>query len=156
MSNPRLRSILPSAMFLLLAAGASLVAYGAWVRPLREAGEMLQSGDLRGALERFKAAEARFDHVALAKQLFPGDYAGVLASEVWILYRLGELDETIERTASDPSGRLRFWSGCALLGKARGEQKGDAALTWLTRAKEEFRRTLESDPDDWDAKFNYE
>jgi len=31
-----------------------------------------------------------------------------------------------------------------------------AQLAWLTRAQQEFRQALESSPEDWDAKFNYE
>ena len=156
MSGQRLRAVLPVVMALVLGTGLVLVAYGAWARPMREGAEAVRDGDLRAALERFKAAEERFDRLPLAKELFPSDYAAVLANQAWLLYRLGDLDATIERAAADPSGRVRFWAGCALFTKARNEEKPENQLAWLTRAQQEFRQALESSPEDWDAKFNYE
>jgi hypothetical protein len=150
------RSVMAAALVLLLAAGLSLVAYDAWARPMREGAEAVERGDLRAALDRFKAAEARFDRLPLAKRLFASDYSDVLVHEAWLLYRLGSLDETIERAAADSSGRLRFWSGCALAARARAEEKPEAVLGWLVRAEDEFRKALELSPEDWDAKFNYE
>jgi len=156
MSGQRLRAVLPVVMALVLGAGLVLVSYGAWARPMREGAEAVRHGDLRVSLGRFKAAEERFDRLPLAKELFPNDYAAVLANQAWLLYQLGDLDATIERAAADPSGRVRFWAGCALFTKARNEEKPENQLAWLTRAQQEFRQALESSPEDWDAKFNYE
>ena len=49
-----------------------------------------------------------------------------------------------------------FWSGCALFEKARAEEKPEARLSWMSRAEEELRRAVESAPDDWDTKYDFE
>lgn len=138
-------------------SGAALVAAGAWLRPLAEAERELREGRLEAALERFAAAQARFERMPVAQQALPAAYAASQANQFAALYRLGRYDELIEKAAgAPPLAAIRFWSGCALFVKAREEQQPEARLNWLSRSVEEFRKALEQEPDDWDAKFNYE
>jgi hypothetical protein len=142
---------------LALAAGAALVAAAAWMRPLAEGERAVGEGRLDLALDRFAAAEARFDRVPLSKQALASSYERSQSNQVWLLYRLGRYDAVVEKAAASvPSAPIHFWAGCALFAKARNEKEGEARLGWLTRAGDEFRLALERDPGDWDTKFNYE
>jgi len=144
-------------MAVLLLAGAGALAYARWTRPIAEADEALAGGEFDRALSRYGDAEARFDRVAAAKQLFPSEYHRVVANELWLLYRLERYDETIDKAERAPEGAdPHFWAGCAFVDKARTADNAEARLGWLSRAEEEFRRAVEATPDDWDTKFDYE
>ncbi len=81
----------------------------------------------------------------------------VIENELWVLYRLGRYDETIEKADRAPDGSApHFWSGCAFFEKAVAEEKPEARLGWMSRAEEELRRAVESTPDDWDTKYDFE
>jgi hypothetical protein len=146
-----------AAMVLALLCGLALVGTAAWLGPLAEGGRALRADRLELALERFAAAEARFDQLPLTKQALPGAYAVSQSNQLWVLYRLGRYDALVEKAAmSAPRAPIHFWAGCALFAKAVAEEEAEARLGWLGRASEEFRAALELDPGDWDTKFNYE
>jgi hypothetical protein len=46
--------------------------------------------------------------------------------------------------------------GCALFDKALVQSDRDAKLAMMADAQRAFRRALEADAGDWDARFNYE
>lgn len=155
--TPVLRSAAATAMVLMLLAGCSAIAYGRWMRPAADGDAALADGRYEQALANYADAEARFDKVAAAKELFAGDYNHVMANQLWVLYRLERYDETIDTAQRAPESALpHFWSGSAFFEKARAEEKADPRLGWLTRAEEEFRRALEAEPADWDTKYDFE
>jgi tetratricopeptide (TPR) repeat protein len=124
---------------------------------LRDVDAALADGRYEQALASYADAEARFDRVAAARELFKDDYSHVMGNQLWILHRLERYDEAIDTAQRAPeSARPHFWSGCAFFEKARGEEKPDPRLGWLTRAEEEFRRAVEAAPDDWDTKYDFE
>ena len=144
-------------MVVLLLAGAVGIGYGAWTRPIAAADQALEAGQLEAALSAYAAAEARFDRLPAAKQLFAREYQRVVANQLWALYRLDRYDDTIEKAERAPEGaQPHFWSGCAFFEKGRAEEKPDARLGWLSRAEEELRRAVEASPGDWDTKFDFE
>jgi len=144
-------------MVVLLLAGAVGIGYGVWTRPIAAADQALEAGRLEAALSAYAEAEARFDRVPAAKQLFAGEYQRVVANQLWALYRLTRYDDTIEKAERAPEGaQPHFWSGCAFFEKGRAEEKPEARLGWLTRAEEELRRAVEASPGDWDTKFDFE
>ena len=49
-----------------------------------------------------------------------------------------------------------FWVGCAMFAKSLQEEGAEGQLQWLTRAEDEFKLALASEPADWDTKYNYE
>jgi len=151
------RSAGGAAMVLALVAGSSALAYARWTRPAADADAALADGRYDEALASYVRAETRFDRLAAAKEFFAADYGHVMASQLWLLYRLQRYDETIDKAQRAPEGALpHFWSGCAFFEKARAEEKPESRLAWLTRAEEEFRRAVEAAPDDWDTKFDFE
>ena len=144
-------------MVLALVAGISALAYARWTQPTADGDAALRDGRYAEALASYARAEARFDRLAAAKEFFADDYRHLMASELWLLYRLQRYDETIDGAQRAPEGALpHFWSGCALFEKARAEEKPELRLAWLSRAEEEFRRAVEAAPDDWDTKFDFE
>ena len=144
-------------LLVILCSGVALVAYGYWARPLRESERAIRDGNFEAALRYCNAAEARFNQLRFTKQLLGSDYEALAGNKLWLLFRLGRLDETIDKATEYPeSGFAHFWSACAFFEKARGEEKDESVLGWLNRSQDEFRTALQAKPDDWDAKFNYE
>jgi tetratricopeptide (TPR) repeat protein len=151
------KSLLLGAMVLVLVAGGAALAYARWTDPIAEGDRAIAGGDVERALAAYGRAEARFDRIGAVRQIFADDYAHVIASELWALYRLGRFDDAIEKADRAPdAAQPHWWSGCALFEKARGEEKPEARLGWMTRAEEELRRAVESAPDDWDTKYDFE
>jgi len=152
-----LKTIGSIAVVLLLLAGAASLAYARWTRQVGAGDRALAAGQYEDALTAYRAAEARFNGLPAVRQLFAADYARVVNNELWLLYRLGRYDETIDKAESAPAAaQPHFWSACALYDKAIVEQKPDARLGWLTRAEDEFRRAVEASPADWNTKYDFE
>jgi tetratricopeptide (TPR) repeat protein len=155
--NSRLTSIASGVMVLVLMAGVAALAYARWTQPIADADRALADGDLARAIDGYARAEARFDRLAAAKPLFASEYERAIANQLALLYRLERYDETIDKAERAPDGATpHFWSGCALFAKARSADKPEARLAWMTRAEEELRRAVESQPADWDTKFDFE
>ena len=144
-------------MVLVLLGGVSALAYERWSRPISEGDQLVAEGRLEEALASYGEAEARFDRLPAVKQLVPSEYSHVMANQLWILYRMGKYDEAIDRAAKAPEGAMpHFWAGCAFFEKGKAEQKPEARTGWLSRSEEELRRAVEGEPEDWDAKFDFE
>jgi hypothetical protein len=155
------RLIVPAVLWMLAVAalltGIALVGIGQWSRPLLDAEQAGKSGELERALAQFGEGEARFNRMPIVKQLLPAAYDSSVGNQLALLYRLKRYDDLIDKAATSPSNAAtHFWAGCALFQKAQLEQASDARLAFLGRAEAEFRSTLEADPNDWDAKYNYE
>jgi len=151
------RAAAAAAMVLMLVAGIAALAYARWTRPVADGARALAAGRYDQALASYADAETRFDRFTAAKEFFAADYDHVMASQLWLLYRLQRFDETIDTAQRAPESALpHFWSGCAFFEKARAEDKPDPRLGWLTRAEEEFRGAVEASPDDWDTKYDFE
>jgi tetratricopeptide (TPR) repeat protein len=152
-----LKSIGIAIVILMLATGGGAFAYGRWSHGAADADAALSRGQLEQALAAYATAEARFDRLPVTKQLFSSDYHHVVANELWLLYRLGRYNETIDKAERAPDAASpHLWAACAFFEKARREEKPDARLGWLTRAEEEFRRAVEGAPEDWDSKYDFE
>ena len=144
-------------VLVMLAAGVAGLAYARWTRAIANGDAALAEEHLEAAQADYAAAAAHFDRVPAARQLFASEYARVVGNELWILYRLGRFDDTIDLAERSPEAAApHFWSACAFYEKAIVEEKPDQRLGWLTRAEEEFHRAAEAAPDDWDTKYNFE
>jgi tetratricopeptide (TPR) repeat protein len=140
-----------------LVAGLACLGVEWWGRPLAQAEAAVRARNPQAAIERYAAAEARFDRIPVTKKLLPRAYADSIANQLRLAFAIGEYDRIIEKSALSPStGAIHFWAGCALFEKGRQETKREQRIAWLNRAEDEFRKALERQPDDWDAKFNYE
>ena len=152
-----MRSLGIALIVAILVAGFCGIAYARWTRPESEGDRLLAAGELDKALFAYGNAEARFDRLPAAKQVFRADYTRVVANELALLYRLEKYDETIDRAERAPEAASpHFWSACAFFQKASAEQKPEARLAWLSRAEEEFRKAVENTPNDWDTKYDFE
>jgi hypothetical protein len=143
---------------LALLSGAVLVAASEWSKPLAEAEQAEKDGRFEVALERYAAGEARFERLPITRQVLPEAYEAAVANQLALHYRLGNHDAVLEKASVSPSTlpAVHFWAGCALFQKTWAEQDAEARLSWLGRSADEFRKTLEGDPENWDAKYNYE
>ena len=138
-------------------AGCCGLAYARWTGPAAVADQAVADGELQKALGDYASAEARFDRVPAAKRLFRADYDRIVSNELWVLYRLGRYDETIDKAERASEGSApHFWSACAFFQKGIVETKSDARLGWFSRAEEEFRKAVDTTPDDWDTKYDFE
>ncbi len=154
---PRLRSVLVLASLLALAGGAALVAYGRWSIPMAAAADAAAHRDAALALSAYERMDARIRRWPALGRVLAGDSERVAYNQLALLYRTGQYDTLIEKAEGAPDAAApRFWAGCALFAKSRGEATSEGRLIWLSRAEDEFKRALESAPDDWDAKYNYE
>jgi tetratricopeptide (TPR) repeat protein len=142
---------------ILLATGLALLGYARWSGAIGDADRDLASGNLQAAIANYQIAEGRFDALPAIKQMVPGEYARAVSNHLWALYRLQRYDEVIDLAQKGPpESAPHFWAACAFFQKASVEEKPDARLGWLSRAEEEFRKAVESAPDDWDTKYNFE
>jgi len=141
----------------MLAAGLAGLAYARWTRDIADADAAVSAGQLEQALAAYNRAEAKFERFPATKQMFAAEYQRVIGSELSILYRLGRLDETIDRADRSPEGiGAHFWSGCAFFQKGIAEERPEPRLGWFSRAEDEFRRAVEAAPSDWDTKYDFE
>jgi tetratricopeptide (TPR) repeat protein len=151
------KSIASGATVLVLLAGGAALTYARWTGPVADGDRAIADGQLERALAAYARAEGRFDRIGVTKHVFAADYDRAIGNQLWVLYRLGRYDDTIEKADRAPEGATpHFWSGCAFFAKARVEEKPEARLGWMSRAEEELRRAVEADPDDWDTKYDFE
>ena len=154
---PRFRSFLYFLSVLALIGGAALLAYGQWSKPLLEADRAIQARDSEGALLAYSVSVARFRERPPMQQLLREDYARVTQNQLAILYRTGQYETVIDTAGSAPvDAAPHFWVGCAMFAKSLQENGAEGQLQWLTRAEDEFKLALASEPGDWDTKYNYE
>lgn len=141
----------------LLSCGAALLWFSTWRQPLLDADAAAAAGDWPRALDRYAAAEARFNEWPVARRLFPTAYRRALGNQLAVQYKLGAFDAVIQKAETvPPTAASHFWMGSALYALSTGETNADARLGWLGRATEEFKAGLELEPNDWDTIYNYE
>jgi tetratricopeptide (TPR) repeat protein len=151
------RTLGSTLVVLLLAAGLALIGYARWTAHVAGGDAALADGQLEQALAEYRLAEARFDALPAVRQFANTEYTRVVANHLLALYRLQRYDEVIDLAQKAPAGAApSFWSGSAFFQKALVEEQPDARLGWLGRAEEEFRKAIESAPDDWDTKYDFE
>jgi tetratricopeptide (TPR) repeat protein len=152
-----MKSIGACLMVLLFLTGAAALAYSWWTRPVTSADRALGETQYERALAQYATMETRFDRVPFSKQLFTAEYNRLISNQLWLLYRLGRYDDTIEKAERAPeAANPHFWAGCAMFRELDPAQKPDEQQQWINRAQEEFRLAAEANPDDWDTKYNYE
>lgn len=140
-----------------LVSGIALWWLSSWQRPMADAERAAAAGDWQQALERYAAAETRFNDWPVAQKLFPATYRASIANQLGAQYRMGNHDAVIEKSEAGPAtAASHFWTGSALFAKSQAEQNPEARLGWIGRAVDEFKATLELEPDNWDAIYNYE
>jgi tetratricopeptide (TPR) repeat protein len=152
-----MRAFVATLVVLLLLSGLILIGYARWSAPLKDADQALADGHLDQAVAGYQRAESRFDAIPATRQIVGGEYERAIGNHLWALYRMKRYDEVIDLAQkAPPESSPHFWSGSAFFQKATVEEAPEARLGWLSRAEEEFRKAVESDPEDWDTKFDFE
>lgn len=138
--------------------GLSLVCIALWLRPLVAAERALARGEIERAAQQYSVGRSRLDRLPFAEDLFPGLGDLATRNELALQYTLRRYDRILEDAGNDTSRRASasFWAGCALFDKAIGELEPKARMDLMSEAHRSFRRGLESAPEDWDTKFNFE
>jgi hypothetical protein len=141
-----------------MAAGLSLLAAAWWLRPIVAAERALARDDLERAAQQYGESRRRVEGTPFASRLLPGLAALVTGNELSLQYALRRYDRVLDITAGADAapGPASFWVGCALFDKALVQSDRDAKLAMMADAQRAFRRALEADAGDWDARFNYE
>jgi tetratricopeptide (TPR) repeat protein len=176
------RSALTIGKWLLAAALAAVaypgLQYGAMLRDMDRASSTYAQGDLEGALAIYDGIESRLRAHGAMRFIPARDRQTLILNEARLLYALNRYDEAIERLQKEDEisgvatdgrfyllrGQITFRGALEEYRKPRGPVMDASRLAQdlnllregLTKAEDSFRESLQINPNDWDAKYNYE
>ena len=167
----------------LLVVAAVGLAYWSLVREMGRAENDYSQGATEAALRRYENVEKRLRAVGILRFFPARDRQNLFLNQARLLYDLGRdaevaedaetalerYDEAAERlereneiASSNSDGRFFLWRGNIAFRKAwssykESERKDMRILLDAWRAAEEnLRDSMRANPNDWDAKFNFE
>jgi tetratricopeptide (TPR) repeat protein len=167
----------------LLAAVLAVVAYpglqySLMLRDMDRASSVYAQGDLEGALAIYDGIESRLRAHGAMRFIPARDRQTLILNEARLLYALNRYDEAIERLQKEDEisgvatdgrffllrGQITFRRALEEYRKPRGPVMDASRLAQdlnllregLTKAEDSFRESLQINPNDWDAKYNYE
>jgi len=146
------------------------LGYGSLLRGMDQAAEAYNQGDAEAALKQYEKVEQRLRSLGALRVIPVNDRRNLLLNEARLLYALGRYDEAQERMdreaeiAGGTAGDSRFLllKGELAFRKAmknyRESIKKDTRLLEeaLHAAEDTLRDSLHLNPNDWDAKYNFE
>jgi tetratricopeptide (TPR) repeat protein len=158
------------AAFALLAVTVVGLSYGSLLRDMNRAAEEYSQGDPDAALKRYEGIEQRLRSVGALRLILVKDRQNLILNEARLLYALGRYDDAMERidreteigSTSKNDGRFLLLKGEIIFRKAmknyRESTKKDQRLLEeaLHGAEDTLRESLRLNPNDWDAKYNFE
>jgi tetratricopeptide (TPR) repeat protein len=175
-----LRTVGPGLAGLVLAVVAYAgLQYHAMLRGMDRAAALYGEGNLEAALQVYEGVESRL-RAHGAMRLIPGrDRQALLLNQARLLYALSRYDEAVERLQREDDisgvatdGRFFLLRGNITFQRALEEYRKPAGTPVVTpaglaeslnllrdgliRAEESYRESLRLNPNDWDAKYNYE
>jgi tetratricopeptide (TPR) repeat protein len=161
-SNFRLKRIPAPILIGVAALSLALLAYGFWLLQLERAARAADRGEMEAAAQIYASAERPF--VWPFARVFSGHYSRTVFPQVALLYSRGKIDDATRKLEeagnAAPSLTERpeygFWSGNVLLRRALDNEDPEIIMKNLYAAGEQFRKSLEVSPDDWDLKYNFE
>ena len=158
-----------AAVMLLMVTVIGL-GYGSLLRGMAQAAEAYNQGDAEAALKQYENIEQRLRSFGALRVIPVKDRRNLMLNEARLLYALGRYDDAQERmdreaeiagsTADD--GRFLLLKGEIAFRKAmknyRESTKKDTRLLEeaLHAAEDTLRDSLHLNPNDWDAKYNFE
>jgi tetratricopeptide (TPR) repeat protein len=146
------------------------LTYGSLLRDMSQAGEMYNQGDPEAALEQYGKIEQRLRSMGAMRMIPAKDRRNLILNQARLLYALGRYDDALERMdreaeiggTSNSDSRFLLLKGEIVFRKAtrnyRESAKKDPQLLEeaLHAAEDSFRESLRLNPNDWDAKYNFE
>lgn len=153
----------------LLVVAVVGLGYSALLREMGWAANDYSQGDLEVALRRYENVEKRLRAVGVLRFIPARDRQNLILNQARLLYSLGRYDEVSDRLEREneivgltSDGRFFLLRGNlsfrkAVLNYQESEKKDARVLEDALRAAEDnLRDSLRLNPNDWDAKFNYE
>ena len=167
----------------LAAAVLALVAYGglqyhAMLQGMERAAAQYGQGNLEEALRAYERVESRLRAHGAIRLIPSRDRQTLLLNQARLLYALSRYDEAVERLQREDDlsgvatdgrffllrGNIAFQRAMEEYRKPTGPVVDPAGLAeslnllrdGLIRAEENYRESLQINPNDWDAKYNYE
>jgi tetratricopeptide (TPR) repeat protein len=158
------------AAVLLVIVMVITILYGSLLREMDRAADEYTKGDPEAALKRYDAVEQRVRSLGAIRIIPAKDRQNLFLNQARLLYAVGRYDEAKERmdheaeisgSSSNDSrflllkGQIAFRAG---MKNYRDSTKRDVHLLEeaLQVAEDTFRDSLRFNPNDWDAKYDYE
>jgi len=146
------------------------LTYGSLLRDVDQAAEEYSQGDPEAALKRYEGIEQRLRSMGALRLIPVKDRRNLILNQARLLYGLGRYDEAQERLdreaeaggTSSNDARFVLLKGEIIFRKAmknyRESPKKDQRLLEeaLHAAEDTLRESLRLNPNDWDAKHNFE
>jgi tetratricopeptide (TPR) repeat protein len=143
--------------------------YGALLTAMDRAAELYSRGDIEGALATYDEVEAKLRTYNLIRVIPTRDRQNLFLNEARLLYALQQYDDALERLGKDEEvpgapadGRFLLLRGN--IGYRRARLNYEQSVKKEVRLLEEdllsaediLRESLRLNPDEWDAKYNFE
>jgi tetratricopeptide (TPR) repeat protein len=143
--------------------------YSTVLHAMDRAATLYSQGDLEGALKTYEAADQRLRAHGALRLIPSSDRQTLLLNEARLLYVLKRYDEAADRLAKEDEisgvatdGRFFLLRGnIAYRGAILNYQKStnldlNALAEGLLASEDSLRQSLQLNPNDWDAKYNFE
>ena len=158
-----------AAIVLLIVTVVGL-SYGSLLRGMDQAAQDYNQGDPEAALKRYESVEQRLRSMGALRVIPVKDRRNLILNQARLLYALGRYGDAEERMdkeaeiagTSSNDGRFLLLKGEIAFRKAiknyRESIKKDPRLLEdaLHSAEDTLRDSLRLNPNDWDAKYNFE
>ena len=157
-----------SAGILLLIMSLSGLEYSSLLRGMDRAAEDYNRGDTESALKRYDDIERQLRSFRVIRFIPREDRRILFLDEARSLYSLGRYDDALERmerenqfSAMITDGRFSLLRGDVTFRKGTinaGAAKSDPQILEdaISAAEDDLRESLRQDPNNWDAKYNFE
>jgi len=140
------------------------------LRDMDRAAEQYNQGDIEGALKQYENIELRLRSLGSLRLIPAKERRNLLLNQARLLYALGRYDDAEDRMdreaeisgSSNGDSRFLLLKGEIAFRKAtknyRESAKQDTRLLEeaLHAAEDSLRESLRLNPNDWDAKYNFE
>lgn len=167
-----------AAVVLALVAYAGL-QYHAMLRGMDRAAALYGQGNLEEALNTYEGVESRLRAHGAMRLIPSSDRQTLLLNQARLLYALSRYDEAVDRLQREDDisgvatdGRFFLLRGNIAFQRALQEYRKPSTTPVVTpgglaeslnllrdgliRAQDSYRESLQINPNDWDAKYNYE
>src|SRR5436853_5481366 len=146
------------------------LTYGSLLRDMDQAAQDYNQGDPGAALKQYEKIEQRLRSLSALRIIPVNDRRNLILNQARLLYALGHYDDALERMdreaeiggTSNNDGRFLLLKGEIAFRKAtrnyRESAKPESRLLEeaLHAAEDSLRDALRFNPNDWDAKYNFE